>query len=62
VCSCSRERIERVLLSLGRDELASLMNEQGGAEVTCELCRERYSFSREELQRIVDEMMSGEAC
>ncbi|RNC68170.1 MAG: Hsp33 family molecular chaperone HslO [Desulfuromonadales bacterium] len=52
VCSCSRERIERVLLSLGRDELASLRDEQGGAEVTCELCREMYRFNGEDLERL----------
>ncbi|AJE01999.1 Hsp33 family molecular chaperone HslO [Geobacter pickeringii] len=53
VCSCSRERIERVLVSLGKDDLAALIDEQGGAEVTCELCRERYRFDRGELERLL---------
>ena len=52
VCSCSRERIERVLVSLGRDELATIIAEQGEANVTCELCRESYHFDRAELERI----------
>lgn len=55
VCSCSRERLERVLLSLGKDELAAMIADRGEAEVTCELCGERYHFSREELQRLHDE-------
>lgn len=54
-CSCSRERIERVLLSLGTDELAAMIADRGEAEVACELCRERYHFSRDELQRLHDE-------
>jgi len=52
-CSCSRERIERVLISLGRKELASLREEQHGAEVTCEFCGERYSFSEADLVGLI---------
>ncbi|WP_298273106.1 Hsp33 family molecular chaperone HslO [Geobacter sp.] len=53
VCSCSRERTERLLVSLGKADLAALIDEQGGAEVTCELCRERYRFDRGELERLL---------
>ncbi len=48
-CSCSREKIERVLLSLGKEELADMIERQGQAEVTCEFCRELYLFDRTEL-------------
>ncbi|HBG05348.1 MAG: Hsp33 family molecular chaperone [Geobacteraceae bacterium GWC2_58_44] len=54
-CSCSRERIERVLLSMGRMELVSLCEEQKGAEVTCEFCGERYSFDTADLHRLIAE-------
>jgi len=54
VCSCSRERIERVLLSLGKQDLAELLEKQGETEVTCEFCRERYHFDRSELKRLLD--------
>jgi molecular chaperone Hsp33 len=53
-CSCSRERTERALLSLGKTELAALLTEKGEAEVTCEFCRESYYFSGEELQRLLE--------
>ncbi len=53
VCSCSRERVERVLISLGRDDLAALLAEQGETEVTCEFCGERYHFGRDDLERIL---------
>jgi len=55
-CSCSREKIERVLISLGRDELGNMLETQGEAEVTCEFCRERYHFERAELERLLAEL------
>jgi molecular chaperone Hsp33 len=41
-CGCSRERIERLLVSLGREEVESIVAEQGAVEVTCEFCNRRY--------------------
>jgi len=52
-CSCSRERVERALVSLGSSELRRLMEEQGEALATCEFCRESYRFSSEELEQIL---------
>jgi molecular chaperone Hsp33 len=52
-CSCSREQLERVLISLGRAELAEMLAEQGKAEITCEYCRETYLFSRHDLERLI---------
>ena len=59
-CSCSRERIERVLLSLGESELVALQREQGSAEVTCEFCRQGYLFEAADLERLRREL-SGKA-
>ncbi|HJV33487.1 Hsp33 family molecular chaperone HslO [Geomonas sp.] len=55
-CSCSRERIERVLISMGKKELASLHEEQHGAEVTCEYCGEHYAFDESDLDRLIAEV------
>jgi molecular chaperone Hsp33 len=55
-CSCSRERVERALLSLGRQEIESLIEEMGEAEVNCEFCRERYFFDRPDLEKIAREL------
>lgn len=57
-CSCSRERSERALLSFGRDDLLNLAAEQGGTEVACEFCRERYHFSRPQLEQLAAEAAS----
>jgi molecular chaperone Hsp33 len=58
-CTCSRGRIERVLISLGADELLRLINEQGEADVTCEFCGSRYPFSKEELEKLRKEIKSA---
>lgn len=55
-CTCSRERIERVLISLGHKDIAAMIVEQGEAEVTCEFCRTRYHFNRDELEAILQEI------
>ena len=54
-CYCTRERVSRALISLGRDELTSLIEEQGGAELTCQFCDKAYRFSGEELKALRDE-------
>jgi molecular chaperone Hsp33 len=43
-CTCSRERIESMLLSLGYSEVKSVLQEQGRVSVTCEFCGMRYEF------------------
>ena len=57
-CPCSKERVERVLLGLGRDDLASLVDD-GKAEVCCHFCGEKYLFTGEEMERLLREK-SGE--
>ncbi len=52
-CDCSRERIERALLSMGREELQSLIEEQHGAEVCCHFCDKRYNFTQQELEGLL---------
>ena len=52
-CDCSRERMERALISLGREELRSMIDEQGGAELTCRFCDNVQRFSREELEALL---------
>ena len=54
-CYCSRERMERNLLSLGRKEIEDIIAEQGDAELQCHFCNAKYFFTREELQKIVSQ-------
>ena len=55
-CYCSRERVSRALVSMGRAELSSLIEEQGQAELTCQFCDKVYHYSREELEELLDNM------
>jgi molecular chaperone Hsp33 len=55
-CTCSRERIERVLISLGSEELQRIIAEQGQTDVTCEFCRSNYHFTRKELEDLRSEI------
>jgi molecular chaperone Hsp33 len=43
-CTCSRERVGNMLRSLGRDEIESILSEQGQVEVGCEFCGAQYRF------------------
>jgi molecular chaperone Hsp33 len=58
-CTCSRERLRRILCGLGRQELEAMLNEQGQAEVVCHFCGEVYRFSEPELQDMIRELDSG---
>ena len=51
-CKCSRERFEKVLITLGKKELRSLIDEDGQAELHCHFCNEKYLFEAEELETL----------
>jgi molecular chaperone Hsp33 len=53
-CKCSRERIESALISLGKEELQEMLEDEGFAEVVCHFCNEAYRYDREDLQRMID--------
>ncbi len=55
-CYCSRERVERALISLGRAELESLLEEQGGCDLTCQFCDRVHRFSRAELEDLIRQL------
>ena len=53
-CYCSRERVERALISLGAEELEGILREQGSCQLTCQFCDAVYEFSTGELQALID--------
>ncbi len=55
-CYCSRDRVVKALISMGSQEMRSLIEEQGKAELTCQFCDQVYRFSREELEEIYTQM------
>ena len=53
-CNCSRDRMERALISLGKKELSDIIEEQGNAEMTCRFCDNVYEFSKDELITLME--------
>jgi molecular chaperone Hsp33 len=51
-CGCSKERVEKVLVSLGRKELQSLIDEGEDVTLNCHFCNTDYTFTVEELKRV----------
>ena len=52
-CDCSRERVERALLSLGAAELEQMEAEQEQVEVSCHFCNKNYYFTRQDLKKMI---------
>ncbi|WP_291257091.1 Hsp33 family molecular chaperone HslO [Flavonifractor sp.] len=52
-CYCSRDRVTRALISMGREELEALLREQGKAELTCQFCDKVYHYTKEELEALL---------
>ena len=53
-CPCSVEKMERALISIGKTELEQLIEEQGEAELTCQFCDNKYTFSKEDLEKLLE--------
>jgi len=52
-CNCSKERLERALISIGEKELMEIIEEQGHAELVCHFCNSKYQFDKEELNELL---------
>ena len=54
-CDCSRARMEKALIALGRDELGHMIqDETEGAELTCHFCKKQERFSQQDLIRLLN--------
>ncbi len=57
-CNCNKERLERALISIGRQDLEELIEEQGNAELICHFCNSKYHFDKEELVDLLEKATS----
>ena len=55
-CECSKERVEGVLISIGKHQLEEIIREDKKAEICCQFCNSKYIFDEEELKAILDKM------
>lgn len=51
-CKCSKERIDRVVLTLGKDELEKIIEEDGKAQVICHFCSTAYDYDKKDIDRL----------
>jgi len=52
-CNCSRSRVEKVLISLGRKELTSMVNDGKPIELNCHFCNKKYVFDTEAIKQLL---------
>ena len=52
-CNCSRERVSKALISLGKEELTSMSEELPQISVNCHFCDKVYNFDREEIKKFL---------
>ena len=52
-CNCSKSRVEKALISIGRKDLNELIQEGKPVELNCHFCNKNYTFSVEELKEIL---------
>lgn len=53
VCDCSRERVEKALIALGREELTKLRDEEESIELQCHFCDRKYEFTRDDINKLL---------
>ena len=54
-CTCSKERFANAIISLGKDEIREMIEEDGEAEASCHFCNAAYHYSKEELEVLLEE-------
>ncbi|HSC68610.1 MAG TPA: Hsp33 family molecular chaperone HslO [Cellvibrio sp.] len=52
-CSCSRERSANALLSIGKEEVESLLLEKGSIDIDCQFCNQHYHFAADEVRKLL---------
>lgn len=55
-CGCSKDNFSAALMTLGKSEIISMIEEDGQCEINCQFCNTKYHFSKEELEELVSQM------
>lgn len=53
-CDCSKEKMEKAIVSLGKDEIKDMIREDGKAEIVCHFCNKKYNFSKSDLESLLE--------
>ena len=52
-CNCTKERVEKAIISIGRKEIQEMIDEGKGIEVNCHFCNKNYGFTVDELRDLL---------
>lgn len=52
-CNCSKERIEKAIISIGKKDIQEMINDGETIEVKCHFCNQAYAFTVEELKELL---------
>ncbi|MGA0805064.1 MAG: Hsp33 family molecular chaperone HslO [Pseudohongiellaceae bacterium] len=51
-CTCSREKVEKTLITFGEPDLEDIIRQEGSVKVDCEFCNQHYRFDRSDVARL----------
>lgn len=55
-CDCSKERFEKALITIGKNDIQEILEEDKSAEIGCHFCNVKYNFDEEDLKKILEKM------
>ncbi len=55
-CDCSKEKIERGLIAIGKKELQDIINTEKNINTVCHFCNKEYNFTKEELEKLLQDI------
>ncbi len=55
-CNCNKNKFEKGLISLGKKELEAIIKEEEKVETVCHFCGKKYTFDKEELEKIIQNL------
>ena len=53
-CNCSREKCEKGLIAIGKEELQKIIDEEEKIEIACNFCDKKYEFTREDMKKLLN--------
>ena len=55
-CNCSKEKMQKAIQSIGKEELEKIIEEDKKAEVVCHFCNQKYTFNEDELKCLIEDV------
>lgn len=55
-CDCNKRRIEKGIITIGKEDLEKIIQEDEKADISCNFCNKHYEFNKQELERLLDEI------